>query len=109
MSFKDNRRTCKSADSAAGCPANTFSKQQQLKKQKKERKIHENDHTVIKGLAKANPDFINMNPNRITWNEKREIIFQKKTFYGSKIIHLMPILSQIVTNFHLRHFMGVRL
>ena len=40
-------------------------------------------------------DFLKMRPDKFTWNEKGEMIYQGKSFYGSNMKNL---ISDVVTN-----------
>ena len=58
--------------------------------------------TFVQGLAKANRkkgsislDFLKMHPDKFTWNEKGEMTYQGKNFYGPNMKNL---ISDVVTN-----------
>ena len=64
--------------------------------------INEIDGTIIQGLAKANHkkgsillDFLKIHPDKFMWNEKGEMIYQGKIFYGSNMRNL---ISDVVKN-----------
>ena len=68
----------------------------------KESRTLEIDGTIAQGLAKVNRkmgsillDFLKIHPDKLMWNEKREMIYQWKTFYGSNMKNL---ISNVMTN-----------
>ena len=40
-------------------------------------------------------DFLKIHPDKLMWNEKGEMIYQRKTFYGSNMKNL---ISNVMTN-----------
>ena len=63
---------------------------------------NEIDGTIVQGLAKANRkkgsillDFLKMHPDKFMWNEKGEMTYQGKIFYGS---NMRELISDVVTN-----------
>ena len=63
---------------------------------KRENLYHNNDEEIIQSLPKTHrkkgkilQDFLKTHPDQFSWNQKGEMIYQGKTFYGSNMCHLL--------------------